>query len=430
MSGFLGDKDIDWKSWETRFNPDQRWWVPYTHHLEVVRGLFKLPERVTIFDNTLREGVRTPGCRGLNLGERLRILEALEAAGVREAEIGGYAHGPKVERDSVREAKKQGLKMVLAMHSAGWVQDWRAEIDSLAEARIDLINLLQYGCSHELATTPWLKAGDVPERSAQCVAYAKQLGLRVAFGLTASGRVHPHLEEACYREAVAAGADRVYIYDGFGVMTPEVMAYCVRRMRDTVGPRPELAVHCHNDLGLATANMIAAVQGGSTVLDASINGLGNRAGIAALDEVVAVLTILYGIETGVDLKQLTSLSSLAEDLFGIPLAYNKAVTGRNLYWHESDAHNAPILAGHWYSWNVIKAETVGRKNVINVVPHCLHKQPQGTIATKIRQMGYEATGPQFDEILSRLNGMMERKERPVVSESELEEVIRRVLLPP
>ncbi|MDO8971880.1 MAG: LeuA family protein, partial [Saprospiraceae bacterium] len=382
---------VDLKNWETQFVSEQRWWVPYTNKLEVIRGPLKLPKKVKIFEQTLREGSLAPGRKDLSVVDRLRIMRALEAAGVTEAEAGSWSYGPEAERAAITQAKKEGIKIEFAMHTAAWVQDFRAEIDKIVEAGVGRVNLLQYGCSHELANIPWLKMEDVPERGAQCVAYCKKLGVKAAFGLTATGRAYPPFEEDCYQAAAEAGADRIYVYDGFGVMIPEVVSYCVRHIRDIIGSAPEIAVHCHNDMGLATANTIAAIQAGATVADASINGLGNRAGIGALEEIVSALTVLYGVETGIDMEKLTALSALVEEVFGIPVSYNKAVVGRNMYWHESDVHNSHIFAGHWYAWNVIKPETIGRKNVINIVPQCLHKQPQGTIPMKIRQMGLKAT---------------------------------------
>jgi isopropylmalate/homocitrate/citramalate synthase len=418
---------VDHSALENEFDPEGRWWLPYTNGLEVVREGMRLPKRVTIFDQTLREGTHTPGRKNLSVEDRLRVLEALVAAGIREAEIGSYSYGSHEEKDSVREAKARGLDVRLSMHSAGWVQDFKSEVDKLAECGIDMINFILFGTVAELASTPWLRPEDLPQRSADLVEYGKSQGLIVGFGLTSTGRSHPLVEEECYRAATAAGADRVYLYDGFGVMIPEVVRYCMRRLRDIVGPEMELAFHGHNDFGLSLANSVAAVQSGCTVLDATVNGLGNRVGIASLEELAATLTVLYGVDAGIDISKLGELSSLVEELYGIPVPHGKPVIGRNMYWHESDAHNSAILAGRWYSWNVIRPEAIGRKNVINVVPQSLHKQPQGTIASKLRSLDVTATDEQFDQILLELEAVMNAKERAVASEQELEDVIANVV---
>lgn len=417
---------VDLSSWETRFGPGGHWWVPYTNHLAVVRGDAKLPERVTIFESTLREGTHCPGRSNLSLEDRLRVLEALETAGVTEAEVGSYAYGESEEKNTVREAKRAGSKIMLGMHSAGWVKDYKAEVDRLADCGIDLINFVLFGTSGELAMMPWLTPDHLPERANDLVEYGKSKKLKVGFGLASCGRTHPVIEEACYRAAALAGADRVYCYDGFGVMTPEVVRYQVRRIRDYTGGEIPVAFHAHNDFGLSTGNSVAALQAGAAIVDATINGIGNRAGITPLEEIVTVLEVLYGVKTGIDISRLAALSDLIQEMYGIPVAANKPVVGRNMYWHESDAHNAGILNGHWEAWNVISSDAIGRKNVIHVIPQSLHKQPQGTVATKIRVMGRSATDKQFDKILEDLEAVMRAKPRMMATESELEEIIQRV----
>lgn len=418
---------VDYAAWENQFDAQDRWWVPYTATLTTVRGAMNLPDKVTIFDSTLREGANVPDRRKLDVPERLRILEALEEAGVTEAEVGAYSYGAPEERESIAEAKKRGIKIRLAMHSAGWVKDYKNEIDRLVEFGVDMINFVLYGTSVELSTQPWLTPDLIPERSAELVSYAKQQGAFVGFGLSSSGRAHPLVEEAAYKAAADAGADRLCLYDAVGMMSPDVVRFCMRRLRDYVGPDVELSFHCHNDFGLATANSIAAVQAGARVLDATVNGVGQRGGITALEEIVACLAVMYGVDAQIDMSKLGALSSLVEELYGIPVPADKPVLGRNIFLHESDAHDSAILAGRWYGWNVIRPETVGRKMLINLVPHCLHKQPQGAVAGKLRNLDLTLTDEQWDELLAKLKAVMDSKQKPVASEEELEAVIRDVV---
>jgi methanogen homocitrate synthase len=418
---------VDYAAWENQFDEQERWWVPYTTTLENVRGPLTLPATVTIFDSTLREGANVPGRRAIGVSERLQILEALEEAGITEAEVGAYSYGAPEERESIAEAKKRGTKVRLAMHSAGWVKDYKNEIDKLLEFGVDMVNFVLYGTSVELSTQPWLTPDLIPERAGDLVSYAKKQGAFVGFGLSSSGRAHPLVEEAAYKAAAAAGADRLCLYDAVGMMSPDVVRYCMRRLRDYVGPDIELSFHCHNDFGLSTANSIAAVQAGATVLDATVNGIGQRGGVTALEEIVACLAVMYGVDAQVDMAKLGPLSSLVEDLYGIPVPPDKPVLGRNIFLHESDAHDSAILAGRWYGWNVIRPETVGRKMLINLVPHCLHKEPQGAIAGKLRNLGITLTDEQLDQLLERLEKVMRSKEKPVASEEELEVVIQEVV---
>jgi methanogen homocitrate synthase len=418
---------VDYGAWENRFDEQDRWWVPYTASLATVRGPLDLPDKVTIFDSTLREGANVPGRRKLGVADRVRILAALEEAGVTEAEVGAYSYGAPEERQSIAEAKRSGIKVRLAMHSAGWVKDYRNEIDKLAEFGVDTINFVLYGTSVELSTQPWLTPDLIPERSNDLVSYAKEQGLFVAFGLSSSGRAHPLVEEAAYKAAANAGADRLCLYDAVGMMSPEVVRFCMRRLRDYAGPDVELSFHCHNDFGLSTANSAAAVQAGARVLDATVNGVGQRGGITALEEIVACLAVMYGVDAQIDMAKLGGLSSLVEELYGITVPPDKPVLGRNIFLHESDAHDSAILAGRWYGWNVIRPEAVGRRMEINLIPHCLHKQPQGAIAGKLRNLGVTLSDQQWDDLLERLEAVMRSKEKPVASEEELEAAISEVV---
>jgi len=418
---------VDYGAWENKFDEHDRWWVAYTSTLTTVRGPLDMPDKVSIFDSTLREGANVPGRRKLGVPERLRILEALEDAGVTEAEVGAYSYGAPEERESIAAAKRNGTKVRLAMHSAGWVKDYKNEIDRLAEFGVDIINFVLYGTSVELSTQPWLTPDRIPERSAEIVSYAKEQGLFVGFGLSSSGRAHPLVEQAAYKAAADGGADRLCLYDAVGMMSPEVVRFCMRRLRDYVGPDVELSFHCHNDFGLSTANSVAAVQGGARVLDATVNGVGQRGGITALDEIVACLAVMYGVDAQIDMEKLGGLSSLVEELYGVPVPADKPVLGRNIFLHESDAHDSAILAGRWYGWNVLRPEAVGRRMLINLIPHCLHKQPQGAIAGKLRNLGVTLTDEQWDELLEKLEAVMRSKEKPVASEEELEAVIWEVV---
>lgn len=231
----------------------------------------------------------------------------------------------------------------------------------------------------------------------------------------------PTVVASCYDAAREAGVNRLYIYDGQGCATPEPMAYLTRLAADICGGEAEIAVHCQNDLGLALANSLATVREGATVVDAVLNGLGDRAGNAALEELVVALTVLYGIDTGVELEKLSSLSSeFVSVVYGVPLARTKPLVGANAYRHQTDSHILGLLTGQWWTYEVIRAEALGRTRSLEFGPATLHSG-YGAIMAKIQSMGFEATPNKVQTVSAALRRAL--KTDAFLTEREMERLI-------
>ena len=142
--------------------------------------------------------------------------------------------------------------------------------------------------------------------------------LRPSDWLTRQGQTLKYVVR-CYKAAYLAGADGLYVYDGPGCASPETIEYIVKLVRAISGGQVEIIVHCHNDFGLATANSIAAVKAGATLVDAVVNGLGDRAGNAPFEEVVTALEVLYNVRTGIDISKITEISKMVSDIYKILL---------------------------------------------------------------------------------------------------------------
>ncbi|MGC9119785.1 MAG: homocitrate synthase/isopropylmalate synthase family protein, partial [Thermoproteus sp.] len=179
-------------------------------------------------------------------------------------------------------------------------------------------------------------------RIEEVVSYAKSHGVEVLFSAEDATRSDLEFLAEAYRRAVEAGADEINVPDTVGVMTPSRMAYLVRYLKERLPPVP-MHVHCHDDFGMAVANTVTAIENGADVAQVVVNNFGERAGNAALEEVVAAVHYLLGLRTNVKLEKLYGLSQLVSKLFGVPVPPNKAVVGENAFSHEAGIHVHGVL---------------------------------------------------------------------------------------
>ncbi|MFX1495542.1 MAG: hypothetical protein ACFFBZ_14760, partial [Promethearchaeota archaeon] len=260
-----------------RMDKAQRWWSFEWNFFESIRNQMDLPKKIIIKDDTLREGEETPGTY-FTIDQKIEIAKLLEEMGILEIEV-GYAAGIKEHAETFKTLKKNGIKMKLSSHARMYVKDIEKEVDDILAAGADHINFL-------LVPGPALKTkDDVFNRISEGILYAKDQGAYVAFG---SGRVIPKYWEKFLHLAVDAGVDRVVVYDGNGCALPIAFKDVVKFTKSVVKDIP-VEVHAHQDLGLAVANTLAGVEGGAEVIDVVFNGLGDRAGNAATEEVIMAL---------------------------------------------------------------------------------------------------------------------------------------------
>ena len=203
--------------------------------------------------------------------------------------------------------------------------------------------------------------------SVASVRRAKEAGLHVAFVTEDTVRSPFDFVERLYKAVQAEKADRLVISDTVGIMTPITFRWYLNEFRRRVQPT-DWSVHCHNDFGLAVANTLTALEVGVTSPHVCVNGLGERAGNASLEEVAVALESLYGVKTGLKTAELFELSRLVEEVSGIPLAANKAIVGYNSFSHEAGIHTHGILA-HTLTYEPLQPEVVGRKRQMILGKH-------------------------------------------------------------
>ncbi|MBN8657943.1 MAG: 2-isopropylmalate synthase, partial [Anaerolineae bacterium] len=386
---------------------------------------------VKIFDTTLRDGEQSPGAT-MTSAEKLEVAHNLARLGVDIIEAGFPAASPD-DLEAVRRIAlevgnpPEGSPEARVPVIAGLARANKADIDKAWEAvqgakkpRIHtFLATSPIHMKHKLKMDP----EDVVQRVSEMVTYAKSLCADVEFSPEDAGRSEPEFLYVVLGEAIKAGATTLNIPDTVGYTTPDEFYKLIDGIiKNTPGMHEGItvSVHCHDDLGLATANTLAGIRAGARQAEVTVNGIGERAGNTSLEEVVMALKTrhpVFGLETGIETQQLSRISKLVSNYTGIVVQPNKAIVGSNAFAHEAGIHQDGMLK-HQSTYEIMRPEDVG-VNQTNLV---LGKHSgRAALRNRLAEMGHSLDDVELDKAFARFKDLADRKK--VITDLDLEALV-------
>jgi len=364
-------------------------------------------QKVYIFDTTLRDGEQVPGCK-LNTTEKIEIALALEALGVDIIEAGFPISSPG-DFQSVNEIGKVIKNAVVCGLSRAVQKDIEVAAEALQSAKRKRIHTGIGTSDFHIKSKFNSTREDILERAAQAVKWARNFTDDVEFYAEDAGRTDNEYLARVVEAVIAAGATTVNIPDTTGYCLPhqygEKIAFLVNNVRNI--DKAVISCHCHNDLGLATANSIAGVINGARQIECTINGLGERAGNTSLEEVVMVIRqhSTMGYYTNVNTKQLNPLSRLVSDTMRMPVQPNKAIVGANAFSHSSGIHQDGFLKDA-QTYEIINPEEVGADGSKIVLTA---RSGRSALAHRFQKLGFMYNRNDIDVLYEQFLKVADRK---------------------
>lgn len=374
---------------------------------------------VKIFDTTLRDGEQSPGC-SMNFNEKLEMARQLERLGVDVIEAGFPVSSPDDFRavEAIAKIVKNSTVAGLARCVEGDIQRAWDAVRHAAHPRIHVfLATSDIHMKYKLKMTP----DEVVARVAGMVRFARSLCPDVEFSAEDASRSDRDFLVKVFDTAIAAGASTINIPDTVGYSTPnemyDLVAYVKAHLQN---PAVDISVHNHNDLGMGVANTLESIRAGATQVECTVNGIGERAGNASLEEIVMALRTrkdFYDAETGVNTKQIYRSSKLLSNITGVPIPPSKAIVGANAFAHESGIHQHGVIANA-RTYEIMNSTDVGiPQNTMVLGKH----SGKHALREKLESMGYELSDEELESVFTRFKDLADKKKN--ITSSDIEALV-------
>lgn len=348
-----------------------------------------MPSTVRVFDTTLRDGEQSPGI-ALSCEDKVKIAQALSELGVDVIEAGFPVSSPGDQR-AVRRIVDEGL----GSRICGLARCNKKDIDAAIDCGLDYVHMFIATSDIHLQHKLKITREDAKEKAVNAIEYARSHGLAVEFSCEDATRTELDFLKEMHRTVQDAGVEVINVPDTVGTIGPPAMEHLIRELM-TVTKVP-ISVHCHNDFGLAVANSHAAVRAGARQVHVTINGLGERAGNAALDETVLGLMAFYNVGTSIDTHRIGPTSKLVSRLTGYAIPPTKAIVGANAFAHESGIHVHGVM-GSPATYEAFGPELVGvQRNIVMGKHSGAH-----SVRSKLSDYGIELDDGQIDQVVDKV----------------------------
>ena len=369
----------------------------------------KFPKDITIYDTTLRDGEQTPGVC-FDIKEKLEIARKLDQFKINQIEA-GFPIVSERERESVKLIANEGLNAKILALTRTKLEDIDAALDCDADGIITFIGTSDIHLDHKMH----IGRQDAINLSEKAIDYAKDHGLFVAFSAEDATRTDIDFLKRIYSKAQECGADRVHIADTTGAISPQGIEYLVKELIKDIDI--DIALHCHNDFGLAVINSITGLLAGAKAISTTVNGIGERAGNASLEELIMALKILYGKDLGFKTKYIKELSDIVSKASGLEVPYNKPVVGNNIFRHESGIHVDAVIEEP-LCYEPYIPELVGQKRQLVLGKHSGCR----AVRAKLNECELEVSDDELIEIVKRVK--KSREEGKYINDQVFREIVK------
>jgi 2-isopropylmalate synthase len=379
--------------------------------------------RITIFDTSLRDGEQSPGC-SMNVQEKLRLAQQLDRLGVDVIEA-GFPIASDGDFDAVQGISASVRRPIIAALARACPGDIDRAWEAVRAAALPRIHVVLATSDIHLKYKLRITRDQCLEQARDSVRRAKALCADVEFSPEDATRSDQDFLCQVVEAVVAAGATTVNIPDTVGYSTPEEYGRLLRILRERVVgiEKVTISTHCHNDLGMAVANSLAGVQAGARQVECTINGIGERAGNASLEEIVMAMRVRpdrYPYETGVVGEQIYPSSQMLAEITRVPVQPNKAITGRNAFAHEAGIHQDGILKNP-LTYEIMTPHSVGVPDSRLVLGK---HSGRHALALRCEQLGHQFDRRELDEVYRKFVVLADRIKK--VQDSHLLELIQEV----